>query len=602
MALPYNGSVTAAQDVLKTLTADLAALRLPALGPAYSEMSGAPLADALVAYRFTKKFQAPSDADPERRMRSIEQMLAYDSNGPTQVPQFGKIPPHVFSILVKARKWLADTFADFKQTYVCRFPSGESHSTTHGWPDVIAKMAQDEAWEVSLEAAPQAAAICYHNIQLKRIIKRRFWAQGSIAHAFCAKWTQEALSCGKRDIGFYVFKHMFLYQCNIVGTSRVTTVPKDNSVDRVITCEPFWNMVVQLSLAADLRNSLFNTRGIHLESAQDLHRTLIADGSIATIDFSNASNSNWLCWLKFLWPPKILKPILRARTGLFEYVDGNDETHYQHANMLAPMGCGFTFEVMTATLFAISRSLDNNSRVFGDDVIITASAADRFVDVMSYIGWQVNSKKTFVKGNFRESCGAFYDLRFGRAVVCFDLEWPTTLGDVFVIIQKIERILLARQVKAVRPLLSKTLVKLLAIIPRDAIVDERVRQATALNRGGFAEDICPTLLAKYFQHSPNRVKRKPTFVGPPTYREFVIASLNAWGWEPPILASSYKTGMQSRPVKDHERIYSVACSFYAMRARETVQSRKKETKVTRTTVISGAMVPLSKVPWRMSVS
>lgn len=468
MAAPFHGSVTVAQDVLSELKQTLHTLSLPPLGPDFRTMSGAGLADALVAYRATKKYQAPSESDSARKARSIQKMLDFDQKGPVQVPSLRDIPLPIRRVLLHAKAWLGDTLRNYRSSNTCRFPTGESYTSQMGWVDVVAKLSSDTAWEVSMGCVTAAAGICYNNMQLKRLVKARFRSL-RVVETRPRRWYEEARAAG-RKVGFYVFTRMFLACCDIVGVSRVTTVPKDNEQDRVITCEPFWNMVVQLSVAQDLRSSLKSTRGITLETAQDLHRSLIAHDSIATIDFSNASNSNWLCWLRFLWPPRVLSKILEARTGLFE-VEGEDGIEYHPVNMLAPMGCGFTFEVMTLTLLAISRSLDSGSRVFGDDVIIRKDVASEFIQVMDFLGWQINEKKTFVEGNFRESCGGFYSLPDRSYLVSYDFWWPETLGDVFLSIQKIENILFARQVSPMvsRPL-ARAWLRMIHAIPRDAIV------------------------------------------------------------------------------------------------------------------------------------
>lgn len=572
MALPVPGSVTVAQDVLSDLVNQVAAFRLPPLGAAFSQMAGSELADALVAHRLTKKYAEPSEKDSQRRASSIASMLAYDAGGPTQVPWLRDIPPHIKRILYIAKDWLRVTLSDFRVSSTCRFPSGESHNTTFGWVDVINKLTTDSAWEVSLAAAPKAAAICYNNHQLKRLVKARFWAS-DMTH-LAPRWYQEAIKAGRKP-GFYVFTRMFLSLCNIVRTSRVTTVPKDNTVDRVITCEAFWNMVVQLSLAQDLRQCLISARGIYLETRQDLHRSLIANDSVATIDFSNASNSNWLCWLRFLWPPKVLSHILDARTGIFEVEDGDDVT-YHPVRMLAPMGCGYTFEVMTLTLLAISRAFDQGSSVFGDDVIINRVHADGFCEVMQFLGWQINEKKTFVEGNFRESCGGFYSLSDRQHLVCYDFTWLEDLPDVFIAIQKIERILKAKQIgPAMYRLFACAYVKLLSAIPRDAIAEP-----CAVMR----DDVCPTPLWE-------------RFADPQGKKNLFVQALQTFQWSMPRLVSSYQRRMQNRPVRDDEHLAQIVSSFYAMRSRAQVMSRKKEAKIVRVPFVDGAFVPLTEVGW-----
>lgn len=285
---------------------------------------------------------------------------------------------------------------------------------------------------------------------------------------------------------------MFASICKIVSCSRVTTVPKNLKEDRVISCEPFWNMVVQLSIAADLRQTLLTQIGVDLRFTQQLHRSRIKNPDDATIDLSNASNSNWMCWLEFLWPKNVLDRLKKARTGLFTWDDKDGNTLYQPVNMLAPMGCGFTFEVMTITLLAICRSLDSDASVFGDDIIISRKKVHLLTLTLEYTGWSLNVSKSFTEGNFRESCGSFVDLSNKQYLLSYDILWPENMNDVFVIIQKLENLMAKYGTSILKGVVCKAYIALFEHVPRLSLRPYERRPTSE-----FCAESVPTRLYKY---------------------------------------------------------------------------------------------------------
>jgi hypothetical protein len=54
---------------------------------------------------------------------------------------------------------------------------------------------------------------------------------------------------------------------------------------------------------------------------------------------------------------------------------------------------------------ALLRELGQQVSVFGDDIVIPTAASERFIETLTSLGFLVNQRKTFTKGNFRESCG-----------------------------------------------------------------------------------------------------------------------------------------------------------------------------------------------------
>jgi len=84
------------------------------------------------------------------------------------------------------------------------------------------------------------------------------------------------------------------------------------------------------------------------------------------------------------------------------------------------MGNGYTFELETLIFLAIAmegcylsgvNGLPSvNTFVFGDDMIVPTQAGPTILQLLRWFGFEPNSKKTFLEGPFRESCGGdFFD-------------------------------------------------------------------------------------------------------------------------------------------------------------------------------------------------
>ena len=255
---------------------------------------------------------------------------------------------------------------------------------------------------------------------------------------------------------------MFLSVCNIQNYSRLSTVTKNAEKDRPISMEPFWNMVGQLSFARDVRALVYERYGINLNTLADLHRAKVRCAGIATIDFKNASNSNWLVVLRDLLPRNVMKLLMDLRTPITHY---NGQFHWW--NMLAPMGNGFTFEIMTVVLLHLARVFDPNATVFGDDVMIAQDVAPQFIKLCEALGWVVNTDKSFITGNFRESCGAFSEIASQRLLHSFDFHEITDEVGICVTANKLRSIARAGQVSpAMFKLLVASWIEIVKTLPR----------------------------------------------------------------------------------------------------------------------------------------
>jgi hypothetical protein len=192
-----------------------------------------------------------------------------------------------------------------------------------------------------------------------------------------------------------------------VSGNRVTTVPKNAKTDRVIAIEPDWNMFFQLGLGAAIRRRLQRVGQLH-PTGQQTNQERAREGSvtdkIATIDLKSASDSVSLALCELLLPESINRMLLSLRSDVGTY-DGVSARYEK----LSSMGNGSTFEVETALFWAVSASIgEGDVTVYGDDITTNGADAPRVIEVLEYLGFQVNTKKTFIAGPFRESCGGHF--------------------------------------------------------------------------------------------------------------------------------------------------------------------------------------------------
>lgn len=198
-----------------------------------------------------------------------------------------------------------------------------------------------------------------------------------------------------------------------VRGNRLTTVPKDRSVDRVIAIEPSWNVFLQLGVDALMKKKLRKT-GVYLRDQRRNHppaREGSIDGSFATIDLSSASDSVSLEIVKWLFPPDWFTLLESLRSPEYT-IDGNEFHSY---NKFSSMGNATTFPIESTIFYAIARAcyevvgLDHCSiRVYGDDIIVDRRAALLLMEVLRFAGFVPNAQKSFVTGHFRETCGHDY--------------------------------------------------------------------------------------------------------------------------------------------------------------------------------------------------
>lgn len=213
---------------------------------------------------------------------------------------------------------------------------------------------------------------------------------------------------------------------SFVRGNRFATAPKDAEKDRPIGAEPSINIFFQLSLGKVIRRRLKNV-GIDLSNAQDTHKQVACEASIsgrlATLDLSNASDTVSYSLVKLLVPHDWFELLDELRSP-FTSVDGK----WIRLEKFSSMGNGFTFELETLIFYSIVRYVEMyltnedgmDSRAYGDDIICSAEIAQPVIKILNYLGFSINTEKSFVDGPFRESCGG--DYFHGQAVRPYYME------------------------------------------------------------------------------------------------------------------------------------------------------------------------------------
>lgn len=209
--------------------------------------------------------------------------------------------------------------------------------------------------------------------------------------------------------------------------ARLVTVLKNSTSRRTITIEPMVNQFVQQGLNILLREAISECRILRnclALSDQTKNQVLALEGSLldnwATIDLKSASD---------LLSLRLVESVFRHH-GLFldHMIDCrspqvySDLTEAKPLKKFAGMGNALTFPVQsicfavvciasildeqgtTPTYWSVRRA-SRHIRVYGDDIIISRRYAHQCVKWLSDVGLKVNAKKSFLAGNFKESCG-----------------------------------------------------------------------------------------------------------------------------------------------------------------------------------------------------
>lgn len=217
-------------------------------------------------------------------------------------------------------------------------------------------------------------------------------------------------------------------RARLVRGNEFFSVPKNFNEDRGAAKEPSLSAPITIWLGSQIKERLA-AFGNNVRTNQALNQKLAREGSVsgsyATVDLRNASNTVSLEAVRTLFPKRWVELLSSVRSPVTRIYSFDRRSHRDVLlNMFSTMGCGFTFEVETLIFLAAAREsmrlvgltaeIGKNVSVHGDDVVLPSAAYDSFVRLLSFLGFEVNKKKSFASGPFRESCGG--DFWVGRAV------------------------------------------------------------------------------------------------------------------------------------------------------------------------------------------
>jgi len=220
--------------------------------------------------------------------------------------------------------------------------------------------------------------------------------------------------------------------------SKLLAVPKTAKGPRLIASEPTSHQWCQQFIKRFLEERLLGIFGTEFVSFrnQEFSRQLVSkaslDQSLATVDLSSASD-RLTCWLverAFRKNKSLLRAFHASRTRwVKDCVDKTQSPNYFVPKKFVTQGTAITFPVQSIIFLIIALTacgfeakspkdffcnkwtskplgrLRGKVRVYGDDIIIPVSGYDPLCTLLHALGLKVNQDKSFVKGNFRESCG-----------------------------------------------------------------------------------------------------------------------------------------------------------------------------------------------------
>jgi hypothetical protein len=394
--------------------------------------------------RFSKKMEIPDKEKAKLRAEAcFDTWLSFDES--LRLPRL--LPGNWY----KARLLIHHWCEDFRLDPIV-FTNGSESAPTYGFNSIESKLMRSK-WECSADCFDLWAETAYRSLALKRSTRQRFLAVMKHDELAIRSFHKESYKrfAEHRDFQFLCFKRTLSYVTFVRDASRFSTVRKNNKVDRPIDVQPLCNMLVQRRIGNGLR-SLLLKNGVDLNSLATQHRERIQNGSIATIDLKNASDSIHIDLIRFLFPTRVFSLIERSRMFYVEAPSGD----YIVPNKVSSMGNGFTFELMTVIIRALGLQFDENFSVFGDDIIIDNQYADDLMVDLRAVGFVPNVDKTFIRSAFRESCGGNYHDAFGY-IESYDFEYPESIHDCVVLHNK--AFALARkypQFKRLSQLLART--------------------------------------------------------------------------------------------------------------------------------------------------
>jgi hypothetical protein len=233
--------------------------------------------------------------------------------------------------------------------------------------------------------------------------------------------------------------------------TRVILVPKTQVTPRIIAAEPTAMQYAQQALKQPLVDAIEShpiaSSFVGFEDQrpnQAMAHFASDEGTLATLDLSEASDRvpNWLVEAILEPWPHLNEAVQACRSTRAKLPDGEVIPLLKFASM----GSALTFPIeaivfAAVTLVGVHRAvsvpmsgksltrLQDEVRVYGDDIICPSVAAETVIECLEAFGFKVNRHKSFWTGLFRESCGKEYWAGFDVSVTKVRFSFPSSLRD-----------------------------------------------------------------------------------------------------------------------------------------------------------------------------
>lgn len=240
--------------------------------------------------------------------------------------------------------------------------------------------------------------------------------------------------------------------------AKLLAVPKTASTPRLIAKEPICMQYMQQAVSRLLMHYLerpsfgrspnMGSHYVGFEDQtpnQDMARIGSEDGSLATLDLSEASDRvpNWLIEAVFEDWPWFSEAVQVTRSRRVDV----PEHGIISVSKFASMGSALTFPIEAMIFAAIAvktvvsgsvwdsepvnladlNQYRDTVRVYGDDIIVPVESAEAVSEGLETFGFKVNQSKSFWTGMFRESCGKEYFMGEDVSIVRFRTDVPSRL-------------------------------------------------------------------------------------------------------------------------------------------------------------------------------
>lgn len=178
---------------------------------------------------------------------------------------------------------------------------------------------------------------------------------------------------------------------------------------RLIGVEALLNLCYQLGYGTEMAKRLA-AFGVDIRDQTRNQRLALRGsltGALATLDLSSASDTVSREIVYELLPLDWAHVLARGRSAKIELPTG--DICFQEK--FSAMGNGYTFPLETLIFWALASSVCGKQAevcVYGDDIIVPSQHFADVSEVLAYAGFNVNWKKSFHDGPFRESCGCDY--------------------------------------------------------------------------------------------------------------------------------------------------------------------------------------------------